>query len=121
MSPTLSGCSYLTSSKSSWHLLGLCSLQWRVKSAGSLRRLSDLESSHAERDRSKYGDSFIFWKGGVVMLHTVFVPVQATKHNFELFFMGVEILSELLKVQHSVLVGVSSLNDLKNSKSHGRR
>lgn len=33
--------------------------------------------------------------------------------------MGVEILSELLKVQHSVLVGVSGLNDLKNSKSHG--
>ncbi len=47
-----------------------------------------------------------------MMLQTVIVPVQATKHDFELFFMGAKILRELFKVQHSILVGVSNLHHL---------
>lgn len=45
---------------------------------------------------------------------TVFVPVQVAEHDLELFFVGVEILGELLKVQHSILVGVSIFYDLKH-------
>lgn len=51
-------------------------------------------------------------KTGSLLLQTVVVLVQSTKHEFELFFMCAEILSELLKVQHSVLVGVPGLHDL---------
>lgn len=45
--------------------------------------------------------------------HTVIVPVQVTKHDFKLFFVGAQILRELFKVQHSILVGVPGLNHLK--------
>lgn len=44
--------------------------------------------------------------------HTVFVPVQVAEHDLELFLVVAEILGELGKVQHSVLVGVSIFYNL---------
>lgn len=47
------------------------------------------------------------------LLRTVIVLVQASKHEFEVFFMGAKKLGELLKVQYSIVVGVPGLHDLK--------
>lgn len=57
------------------------------------------------------------------LLQTVFVAVQAAEHNFELFFMGAEILRKLVKVQHSILVGVPGLHDLKTqtARAHNEK
>lgn len=47
------------------------------------------------------------------VLQTIIVPVQASKHEFELFFMNAKKLCELLKVQYTIVVGVPSLHHLK--------
>lgn len=72
----------------------------------------EIHHSHPVRERQfQHSEVNYYFKCGTLL--TVLVPVQANEHNFKLFFIGAKIFCKFFKVQHSILVGVPSLHNLK--------
>lgn len=66
----------------------------------------------------KYCIGYVYYHFKCGTLPTVLVLVQANEHNFKLFFIGAKIFRKFFKVQHSILVGVPGLHNLKNAYSN---
>lgn len=54
-------------------------------------------------------------------IRTIIVVVQAVEHESELFLVGVQILSEFLKVQLSIMIGITHTHYLQEWETKVRQ